>query len=88
MTKRNNYSRGPQTRPTYRRDAGLYDNQVRPDAEAASERMEKMGGSPRIQLTAAKLSSGQKNLTYKPHQGKAERERRLAQMENNNVLAE
>jgi hypothetical protein len=55
-------------------------NKVSDAALAAANRMEAMGGSPRIQLTAAKVSSGQPNLTYMPHCGAKERARNLARM--------
>lgn len=60
-------------------------NRVPAVASAAAERMAAMGGSPRVQLTAAKVASGQKNLTYKPHQGKRERERRSQLTEPHHV---
>lgn len=60
-------------------------NRVSDAANAAVQRMVALGASPRVQLTAAKVSSGQKNLTYRPHQGKRERERRSRSQETTNA---
>lgn len=65
----------PQIKP---RAPHTHQNTVDKNAEAAAARMEALGASPRIQLEAAKLSSGQRNLTYKPHQGAKEVARRAA----------
>jgi hypothetical protein len=49
-------------------------------AEKAAENVRMAGGTPYEQLQMAKKASGQKNLTYMPHHGKCERERRLKRM--------